>query len=254
MPLLTAKAVWFRYDKNDNFVLRDASFSIGQGEIHAVVGGNGSGKTTLLRLLCGALKLNRGKLTRRENVRCGLLSQNPKSLLAADTVTEELAEWQKEYGYGEQDIKEKMKAFGLTHLAERHPYDLSGGEMQKTALAKILLLNPDVLLLDEPVKGLDAPAREELVLILRRLKKEGKSVVLVTHARFGFCRIGSRPLLHVVSGRHLLHRCGAALFRIEFVIYHRDQPNDAGLCGGLCVRGGCGICVRLYPLWNRFFF
>ncbi|HCC35313.1 MAG TPA: cobalt ABC transporter ATP-binding protein, partial [Ruminococcaceae bacterium] len=180
-PLIAAKSVWFRYDKNEDFVLKNISFAARAGEVHAIVGGNGSGKTTFLRLLCGALKPNRGKISKSADMRCGLLSGEPKALLAADTVAGELSEWQKEYGYGDRDIQKIMDELGISHLTDRHPYDLSGGEMQKTALAKILLLRPGILLLDEPVKGMDAEAKAELLVILRRLVKEGKSIVLVTH-------------------------------------------------------------------------
>ncbi|BCI59724.1 ABC transporter ATP-binding protein [Solibaculum mannosilyticum] len=180
-PVLQAKEVWFRYRKEEDFVLRDASIAFYPREVHAIVGGNGSGKSTLLHLLSGAVKPNRGKIHRRDGVRPGLLPQNPKALFTADTVKEELAEWKQNFQYTDGDIDRVMDEMGISHLAGRHPYDLSGGEMQKTALAKVLLLCPTVLLLDEPTKGVDAMAKEELLHILRRQKEEGRTVVLVTH-------------------------------------------------------------------------
>lgn len=179
--VLKAKELWFRYDREEDFVIRDASLSIFGGEIHAILGGNGSGKTTLMQLLCGVLKPARGKIWQQKGLRIGLLTQNPMALFTADTVYEELCECLYTKQYGKEEIEQILDTFSLSAYRDRHPYDLSGGEMQKLALAKILLLSPDILLLDEPTKGIDAVAKEEFQHILLSLKEQGKTILLVTH-------------------------------------------------------------------------
>lgn len=179
--LLSAHDLWFRYDKDAPFVLRGASLSVRRGEVHAILGGNGGGKTTLLHLLCGALRPGRGRIRREKDCRLGLLSQSPKALLTCDSVLDELRECREIGQYGDGEIHEMLLRFGLGGLETRHPYDLSGGEQQKLALAKLLLLDPALLLLDEPTKGMDAPAKQALAEDFRRLQAEGKTLVLVTH-------------------------------------------------------------------------
>ena len=180
-PALEARELWFCYQKQEGFVLRGAELSVAQGEIHAVLGGNGSGKTTLLYLLAGARKALRGRVWKRSGLRTGLLTQNPKAMLTADSVWEEMEEFAERFGYGQAEIEKVLTSLNLYSLRDRHPYDLSGGEQQKTALAKLLLLRPDILLLDEPTKGLDGAARKELARLLGRLKAEGKTILMVTH-------------------------------------------------------------------------
>ena len=179
--VLWARELWYRYDRTAPFVIRDGELQLQRGEIYAIVGGNGSGKTTLLHLLSGVFRPSRGRVWRDPQSRVGLLSQNPKSLFTADTLREEMMELSASNSYGETEAAAMLERLGLSRLAERHPYDLSGGEMQKAALAKILLLSPRILLLDEPTKGLDAAARKELREILLQLRAEGRSLLLVTH-------------------------------------------------------------------------
>ncbi len=180
-PILTVKDIWFRYEKNAPFVLRGASLTIQKGELHALMGGNGSGKSTMMYILSRSLPALRGKITRSEGQQVAMLSQNPMAVFSQDSVRAELREFQKRFAYDDSRINEIMERLNLTHLAKRHPYDLSGGEMQKTALAKALLTRPDLLLLDEPVKGLDPVARREVAAILSELKQSGMTIVLVTH-------------------------------------------------------------------------
>lgn len=178
---ISANSVWYRYDWESDFAVRNATLAVQKGTIHAVVGGNGSGKSTLLRLLCGTLKPARGKVKTAEGLRLSLLAQNPRALFTSDTVRSELCELQELFGYSDGDADGMLERFGLAALAEHHPYDLSGGEMQKTAIAKLLLLQPDILLLDEPTKGIDAAAKNELAKLFFTLREEGKTILLVTH-------------------------------------------------------------------------
>lgn len=110
------------------------------------------------------------------------MTQNPKALFVRDRLVDDLLEWSDLGGYSMSDVDDILERFGLQMLRDRHPYDLSGGETQKAALAKILLLGPDVLLLDEPTKGLDALAKAQVGVILSDLAlRDGKAVLLTTH-------------------------------------------------------------------------
>lgn len=179
--ILSAKGLWFKYNKSNDFVIRDTSLDLYPNTVHSIVGGNGSGKSTMLHLLCGVYKPQRGKVKKSDGVRVGLLSQNCKVLFTCDTVYDELMVSGNQYNYGEAEVEAVIKRLSLSHLKKRHPYDLSGGEMEKTALAKILLLSPKVLLLDEPTKGVDAKSKEELVTIISEERRGGKAVLIVTH-------------------------------------------------------------------------
>lgn len=179
-PILSFSDLWFRYQKDAPFVLHQSSFALEQGETHAILGGNGSGKSTLLKLLCGALSPTRGKI-RIQSPRSALLPQDVKSLFLYDTVLEDLMEWSGRAGYTQSQAEAFLAQFGLEECAHRHPYDLSGGQMQLVALIKLLLLSPDILFLDEPTKGMDAWMKQRIAAILKDLHRQGKTLVLVTH-------------------------------------------------------------------------
>ena len=203
-PAIEVKEVWFRYEKESEDVIRDLSFQVKKGEFYAVVGGNGTGKSTTLSLLCRIRAPYRGKIildgqdirkfSDRElyNGYLGVLPQNPQSLFLKKTVLEDLYSvigGKKEKTSPEYPInmkKEKAIAgiVSLTHLEgllERHPYDLSGGEQQRLALAKVLLLRPKILLMDEPTKGMDAEYKEELGEILKKLQQHGITIFMISH-------------------------------------------------------------------------
>lgn len=179
--LIKLKDVWFRYSKNYGYVLKDINISVTRNAVHAVVGGNGSGKSTLLKILAGLVKPSRGKAISIGDKRIALLMQDPKSLLVCDTVYAELHEFQKQFGYSEQSVNYYCKMFALDSLLSRHPYDISGGEMQKLAVVKVLLTDPDVILMDEPTKGMDIQYKKELSNILKELKSCGKTIVFASH-------------------------------------------------------------------------
>ena len=179
-PILSFADLWFRYHKDAPFVLKQSGFSLYPGEIHAILGGNGSGKSTLLKLLCGVLSPTRGKV-RIQNQKTALLPQDVKSLFLYDTVLQDLMEWSGQTGYTQSQAEALLAQFHLEDLANRHPYDLSGGQMQLAALAKLLLLSPDILFLDEPTKGVDALMKQRIAGVLRQLHQQGKTIVLVTH-------------------------------------------------------------------------
>ena len=179
-PALELRDVRFRYAREEPWVLRGLSLQVRSGQVHALVGGNGCGKTTLLRVMAGVERVRTGRVLRAGG-RLAYLPQDPKALFVCDTVSEELSEWRPKLGYAREDELALAERFGLSRLLERNPLDLSGGQQQLLALAKVLLGKPQVLLLDEPGKGLDPGAAATLVRELRTLAAEGVAVVLVTH-------------------------------------------------------------------------
>ncbi|MEG0072271.1 MAG: ATP-binding cassette domain-containing protein [Raoultibacter sp.] len=179
--IVEVKDVRFRYARDAQWVLRGASLAVAPGSIHAIVGGNGCGKSTLLRLMAGTLKPERGKVINAAERSQVLVPQNPQALFVCDTVAEELSEWSERCSYTCDDVRVMMDIFGLTPVANQHPFDTSGGQQQKIALVKVLLTRPDLLLLDEPTKGLDAASKLVIAEVLRALAAQGKTVVLVTH-------------------------------------------------------------------------
>lgn len=181
VTVLAAHDVWFQYAKKSDFVLSGASIELHQGEIHALLGGNGSGKSTLLKVLSSVLRPRIGKITSAPGTRLSLLVQEPKALFTCDSVLDELMELSGNYGYSRADVDGWLARFNLVDVLMRHPYDLSGGEQQKVALAKLLLLQPTVIVLDEPTKGLDPQARKELGEILTDLQNSETSILLATH-------------------------------------------------------------------------
>lgn len=178
---LEARELFFRYGRKEPWVLRGVDVRVRPGSVHALVGGNGCGKTTLLKLLAGVLTAQRGKVANSLSGEQVLLPQDPKALLVCDSVAEELAEWRARCGYGAEDERAMLGRFGLSGLERRHPYDLSGGQQQKLALAKLLLCDPQLVFLDEPTKGLDPVSCACTSQMLRALADEGRTVVFVTH-------------------------------------------------------------------------
>ena len=180
---LECEDLWFRYEKDSPDVVKGFSLTLRKGEFYAVLGGNGAGKSTTLKVISGLRAAYRGDV--RLHGKLGHLPQNPQTLFVKRTVREELYEVFR----GEKIPKEKQDAevaritelCGLRGFLDRHPYDLSGGEQQRTALAKVLLTAPEILLLDEPTKGFDAEFKVTFALILRRLIAQGVTILMVSH-------------------------------------------------------------------------
>ena len=171
---------WFRYDRASGWVLRGLDVAFSAGAVHVIVGGNGCGKSTMLLVLAKTVKLQRGRMARGA-ASAALLPQNPKALLVAETVRDELMEWASTCGYDEAAAQEQVARLGLAGLEARHPYDLSGGQRQLLALAKLLLIGPELLLLDEPTKGLDLASRRIIARALREHAQAGGTVIMATH-------------------------------------------------------------------------
>ena len=174
-PCLELRDVWFRYEKESPDVLKGISLKAYPGELLCILGGNGTGKSTTLGILSGTRKPYRGKRI-AGNVKISALPQNPQMLLVHKTVREELL------SAANAEAAGQMAALcRLNRLLDRHPYDLSGGEQQRAALAKVLLQKPDILLLDEPTKGLDNDFKELFATVLKELTRQGVSIILVSH-------------------------------------------------------------------------
>ncbi|MGG2105898.1 ABC transporter ATP-binding protein [Lysinibacillus pakistanensis] len=191
--ILEAKDIAFRYEKNGLDIVHHFNLQVKKQEFVTIIGGNGTGKSTVLAILSGLQKPYHGKVflfnkaiksysnKQLYQQYLTLLPQNPKTLFVQKTVHQELNELAHLHKMSETKIQETIQVFNLTHLLNRHPYDLSGGEQQKLALAKLLLIEPKILLLDEPTKGLDAHAKEELAGILKDLQAKGMTIIMVTH-------------------------------------------------------------------------
>lgn len=204
IPEIRIKDVWFRYERDLPDVVKGLSLDIKKGEIFAVVGGNGTGKSTAMSLIARIRFPYRGKiyLEGKEIGKysddelyhgfLGVMPQNPQSLFVKKTVREDLYEAidgkreRKSEAYP-IEMKKKDAVEGIVSLTklegllDRHPYDLSGGEQQRLALAKVLLLRPKILLMDEPTKGIDNHYKKELGEILRKLSEHGVTILMISH-------------------------------------------------------------------------
>ena len=188
-PALVLKELWFRYEKDSPDILRGVSAEIPSGSLYAILGGNGAGKSTTLKAISGICRPYRGKVTlfgkpvdkyKSSELFHGclaMLPQDPKSLFVKKTVREDLSEMTRD----KSSIERIAALCQITELLDSHPYDLSGGEQQRAALAKVLLTEPKMLLLDEPTKGIDSFFKETFAGILSDLKKQGITIVMVSH-------------------------------------------------------------------------
>ncbi len=207
---LHCEDVWFRYEKDTADVLKGLSLTLHTGEFYALLGGNGAGKTTALRVMTGLRRAYRG--TVRAIGKVGLLPQNPQTLFVKPTVREDLYEALRDTTLSEEQQDQRVARVvtlcGLADILDRHPYDVSGGEQQRTALAKVLLTEPRILLLDEPTKGFDAAFKVAFADMIRTLTAQGVTVLMVSHD-VSFCA-------------EYAHRCG--LF-FDGSIVAQDPPR-----------------------------
>ena len=182
-PAFTVKDLWFRYNKKSQDVLRDLNISVNKGQLFCVLGGNGVGKSTTLKVIAGILKQQRGKVT--VNGTLAMLPQNPQALFTEISVEDELMEALHDTkGTDEEKVQkvlDMLDTMEISHLRKSHPYDLSGGEQQRLALGKVLLLDPEIVLLDEATKGLDPFFKISLARVLKKLTDAGKTLFMVSH-------------------------------------------------------------------------
>ncbi len=186
-PALAIRELWFRYEKDSPDILKGVSLQVPKGSLFAIMGGNGTGKTTLLKAVCAAVKPYRGNvkllgkpLAKHISLFQGclaMLPQDPRSLFVKKSVRLDLMEMTRNL----EEIDRIAKLCQIEWLLDAHPWDLSGGEQQRCALAKVLLTQPKLLLLDEPTKGIDPFFKTRFAQILQTLKQEGITVIMVSH-------------------------------------------------------------------------
>ncbi len=200
MALIELNKINFNYD--DIPALSEISLKIEKGECIGIEGDNGCGKTTLIKLLNALIFSSSGsyffdgkeisqKSMKKElfaksfHQRVGYIFQNPENQLFCSSVCEEIAFGPRQMGLSEEEIKKRcddvMNLLRISHLANRPPYHLSGGEKKKTAVACVLSMNPEVLILDEPMNGLDRKSRQVMMQVLHGLKENGKTLIIATH-------------------------------------------------------------------------
>lgn len=191
-PAIIMKEVWFRYEKSLPDVLKGVNLKVPKKKIFAIVGGNGTGKSTTLKSICSICKPYRGQILidgkRLDKYKSSelfrgnlaMLPQDPQSLFVKKTVREDLEEMLIS-GADKVKVDEVAAICDIKELLESHPYDLSGGEQQRAALAKVLLTEPKILLLDEPTKGIDNFFKIKFAEILKDLKQRGVTVLMVSH-------------------------------------------------------------------------
>ena len=173
--ILSLKDIWFRYEKNSKDILKGVCLEVKKGEIYGILGGNGTGKTTLLSVICNVLKSYNGKINIREKI--AMLPQNPEYLFTKDMVLLDL----KEMCNDDNKINEVIELLEIRELLGNHPLDLSGGEQERVALAKVLLTESEIILLDEPTKGMDGIFKEKFVKLLKTLQSKCKTIIIVSH-------------------------------------------------------------------------
>lgn len=185
---LQCKNLWQRYEKNSPDILKGCDLGIRKGECYGLLGSNGGGKSTLLRVICGLCKPYMGTVSlfgkKQKAYKNGslfremlaFLPQEPVTMFVKESVREDLLQ-----SSDKVTVENVSQRMGIEHLLDRHPWDLSGGEIQKCAFAKILLADPKIIVLDECTKGMDSFAKKALGDILLDLKDEGRTILLVTH-------------------------------------------------------------------------
>lgn len=193
--IISLKHVSFKYGRLESDILHDVTLDIYKGEIFSVLGGNGAGKSTLMKVMSGLalpyqgkVKIDGKKVKPKSNDfvyghDVAYLPQQPLSMFVKESVKADYESFLKTMGYTniEESINGIADWFNITHLLEQHPYDLSGGELQLVALGKVLLLNPDVIFLDEPTKGVDIQNKNKIAHLLKEFSNKGKTVIIVTH-------------------------------------------------------------------------
>ena len=221
--LLYARDIWFCYSNTQPPLLRGADVQLHQGEIQALVGQNGSGKSTLLYILNSALKPLEGKV--RKNCATALLPQQVQLLFSYNTVQQEL----QKTGADTKIVQQIIDQLNLSPLLQQHPYDLSGGETQRLGIALMLCTGADILLMDEPTKGLDNCAKKQIGTLLQQLAAGGKSILLVTHdldfaaaTAHTVCQLSAGKIFQPIPSRN-------------FFVQNRFYTTQAArICRGFC--------------------
>lgn len=202
MPILEVKNLKYKYDKYDEsakYALDDISFSIEEKDFVALIGESGSGKSTLISHLNGLYKADSGEiLFKGENIydknynitnlrfKCGIVFQYPEYQLFSETVLDDVAFGAIKKGLSKEEAYNKsmevLKLLGIEHLKDEMPFNLSGGEKRKVAFAGVFVMEPDILIFDEPDAGLDPTSKLHFYRLIKSLNKEfGTTIINITH-------------------------------------------------------------------------
>ena len=263
-PLLEVRDVEFRYPGKTENTLHNVSFTVTPGEFIALVGPNGAGKTTLARLLIGIHRPSGGcilmegqdisGLTVAEiSHRIGFLFQNPDHQLFEDTVWEEVVFALKNMGLPQEEIEaranEVLEFCGLQHLRTRAPEGLSVGEKKRAAVASVLAMKTDVLVLDEPTTGQTWSHLEPLMTIIKRLNAAGKTIFMITHDMNLVVDYASRVMV-LVGGRLCHDGDVSSLFTNDELIQssHIELPSVLRLSRALEKSHGFRPCLTTSDL------
>ena len=187
--IIRFRNVTYSYSKGTPFeekALDDVSFSVETGDFFGIYGLSGSGKSTLLRLAAGLAKPSSGQIILRENAKVGLVFQFPENQLFGASVIEDVMFGPSNLGLAKDNAKDKAQlALNQVGISEKlfdiSPFSLSGGEKRRVAIAGILAMGTDVLMLDEPLAGLDPEGQDDLCVLLQKLNKEGRTIIVVSH-------------------------------------------------------------------------
>jgi energy-coupling factor transport system ATP-binding protein len=208
-------------------IFRDFSYSLRQGELTAILGPNGGGKTTLVKLLRGLLQPQAGEVwmaPEAQPLRVGFVFQNPDYQLFAEQVWEEVAFGPRQLGLSQVEITQRVEtALTQVHLLDRagdDPFSLTKGQRQRLAVAAVLALTPQVIILDEPTTGLDHREQEDMLDLIRELHRQGHTIVMVTHSMWAAAHYAQRlvvlkdgkiildgPTREVLAQEEILHSC-----------------------------------------------
>jgi energy-coupling factor transport system ATP-binding protein len=195
MNVIELKNVSYFYRQEEGLVVKDMSFSVQQGEWVTILGPNGSGKSTLSKLIIGLMATKEGEITiQGEKVepnaydirqRVGMVFQNPDNQFVGSTVKDDIAFGLENKQLTREEMEKRIQHYadlvGLTSLLEKEPHNLSGGEKQRVAMASVLALETDIIILDEATSMLDPLGRAEVLASIRQLKGMNKTVLSITH-------------------------------------------------------------------------
>jgi energy-coupling factor transport system ATP-binding protein len=254
MVEIVVENLYFKYPEASDYVLKNINLRIGEGESVAILGENGAGKTTLAKNLNGLLKPVEGSVkidgvdTRSLSVakmarRIGFVNHNPEHQFFAETVEDEVRFGLRNFGFPEEEIErsvqEALGSFGLEEYRRKNPFQLSGGEKKRLAIASIMVWHPEALIIDEPTIGMDYAQRLNIQGILRNLVSENRSIIVITHDvdfAANICRraivlsrgeiIGDGVLRKLLSDRELVER---ASLKKPFLVELEEELGLSGL-------------------------
>ena len=253
---ITLEHVTHTYQPGSPFqmtAIRDVSLTIGEGEFLALIGHTGSGKSTLAQHINGLLRPTEGRVLldgkdinekgfdkKEVRRRVGLVFQYPEHQLFEESVKKDVAFGPKNLGLSQAEIDERVRealekvGLGDPEIAEKSPFELSGGQMRRAAMAGVLAMRPEILVLDEPAAGLDPQSREDMLQLIASLHRQGSTVVMISHAMDDVARFASRAVV-MENGRVAMEGKPEEIFR------HGEALEKMGLD----VPSVCKLGIRL---------